>query len=129
MNAESKTSVLAKLEARAVLSDNGECRLWTGKPKKNQNASYGVLKLTIRPTEYKQFYVHPLAYMAHHDIFDLDPKLECSHLCHNSLCVNPVHICLETHDVNNNRQACKTNGVCSGHGRLPDCRLDLVLPP
>ena len=50
--------------------------------------------------------VHRLAYMLHHKEWELPPDMHCSHLCHNSLCINVNHLILETPFVNGNRRQC-----------------------
>jgi hypothetical protein len=52
---------------------------------------------------------------------------EISHLCHNSLCVNPAHLCLEPHHVNQHRSTCVGRGHCYSHPGFPDCLLHLKL--
>ena len=127
MNANTKPHVLGELQGQSELSLNEHCQLWTGMTKTNKNAKYGVLNLKVDHIRWRVFHVHRLAYMAEHNDSNLDAVSDCSHMCHNSLCINPAHISLENHSVNNNRQACKGTGVCSGHGECMDCRLNLIV--
>lgn len=49
-------------------------------------------------------------------------NLEVSHLCHEKLCVNPMHLSLEPHATNQERIHCMQQGVCSGaHHPHPRC--------
>ena len=130
MNPETKPRVQAKLLQMSLISPNGQCHLWSGTTKTKKNLEYGVLNLKLAPGRWRLYYVHRLAYMAHNDNFDISAAWDCSHLCHNTLCINAQHISLEKHSTNNNRQGCKAKGMCSGHGLgVADCRLDLILPP
>ena len=52
-----------------------------------------------------------------------DPGLDCSHLCHNTLCCNPDHLVLELRSINNDRNHYKNEMHCFGHGKVPDLRL------
>lgn len=61
-------------------------------------------------------------------------KMEASHLCHNSRCINPQHLLLEHRDVNKSRQGCVGTVICSGceHSRLvcqhvPSCIKRLTI--
>ena len=38
--------------------------------------------------------------------------LEVSHLCHRKLCINPMHLTLESHDTNQERIHCVLQGFC-----------------
>lgn len=53
--------------------------------------------------------------------------MDCSHLCHNSLCVNVNHISLEHHFINNNKQYCLNSNLCYGHVGFRNCMLELKL--
>lgn len=48
---------------------------------------------------------------------------ECSHLCHDRGCINPLHLRWEPRMINRNRNHCKTQGFCSGHEGFDDCML------
>ena len=75
----------------------------------------------------KKASVHSLAY------FLSNPEQigwsgDCSHRCHNSLCVNAAHLFLEPHSINNNRQICISTNKCTEHALYPDCLLEWHLP-
>lgn len=128
MDAEKKTRVLARFLQESVLAPNGQCRLWTGAAQRNKNVQYGVLNLKLGPGRWKRYYVHRLAYMAHYDTYNLEVEhRDCSHVCHNTLCINPEHISYEEHWINNNRQSCRNKGFCVGHGGLAACLLHLEI--
>ena len=63
--------------------------------------------------------------MLQHRITRVDPGLDASHLCHNTLCVKESHISMEPHSVNNNRQYCIAQNICFGHGEYRQCLLEL----
>ena len=48
---------------------------------------------------------------------------EASHLCHVRACYNPEHIVLESHEINQQRNACSAEKKCRGHGAGADCIL------
>lgn len=48
--------------------------------------------------------------------------VECSHLCHNKICVNVDHLNLEPHSVNSERTHCKLQGRCT-RCHFPYCIL------
>ena len=114
------------LELKSILSSNTECKLWnTG-----CLSSYGQVKVRFTKQSYKVIYVHRLAYFLHvGDISALQTNTseQCSHTCHNTKCINPEHISLESSAINLQRQTCIQNQKCFGHGHKLDRRLDLML--
>lgn len=101
-----------------VLGNNLGCIVWVGYAEKN---GYGIQRVRWPNVGLKKERSHRVAYMIRHKICANDmPKLdqndnplECSHLCHNKLCVNPDHISLEDHATNQERIHCKGQGHCS----------------
>ena len=61
--------------------------------------------------------------MLEHKMTRVEPGLDASHLCHNSLCLTASHISMEPHSINNNRQYCVSQNVCFGHAPYPKCML------
>lgn len=115
-----------KISDKSVVAPNGDCVLWTSTTSKD--GKYGVLSYK-HPTEnkWKKITVHRLAYMLSINNLNIDPNLDCSHLCHNSLCVNVEHLSLESKPINNNRNTCLRRGFCQNHENLPPCMLHLKL--
>lgn len=80
--------------------------------------------------EEKRETAHRLAYMIKHrltryDMPQIDEnnnKVECSHICHQTLCVNPEHILIEPHAINQDRLHCKNQGHCS-KSHKPHCLI------
>ena len=100
------------------------CVIWCGA--KWHNGAYGVITNPFyhvdRPYIPKRIGVHRLSYIIRHreqypdgilpSVDDEGRKLNVSHLCHNSLCVNPDHLTMETQAINNDRKSCKCSGRC-----------------
>ncbi len=115
-----------KLVKRSMQSANGECTLWTGP--RSSDSLYGLVSFQhpdSRVTTKRK--AHRFAVMVEMKDLDLDRELNCSHLCHNRLCINTRHISLEFNHINNNRKHCIYVGRCSGHEGFPDCMLHLIL--
>ena len=55
---------------------------------------------------------------------EIDRELECSHLCHNKLCINTDHLVLESKSLNISRNICSRRRQCQG-GHEPACKADL----
>ena len=110
-----------------IMGNMHHCVLWTGCTDKN---GYGV-KRVLWPNGITTFErAHRVAYMADHQVtrfniarIDIDGhQLDVSHVCHNKLCMNAAHLCLERHSVNKERDHCKCIGRCTG-GHYPLCLL------
>ena len=118
-----------KLREKTVVAANGECLLWTGSRccvRAGVVGNYGVICVKCRQLRggglrWKLMRVHRLAYMLHHKEWELPPDMHCSHLCHNSLCINVNHLILETPFVNGNRRQCARENICLGHDQAPPC--------
>ena len=109
----------AKLRKKSrILGNHWGCIVWEGYAEKN---GYGIQMVKWPDKGIKKERAHRVAYMIKHKLCANDmPKLdensnplECSHLCHNKLCVNPDHITLENHATNQERIHCKGQGHCS----------------
>ena len=109
---------------KTCLSPNNECMLWSGCTKGNI-FKYGVINCRFRYSYIRAVTVHRLSYMLQHRITHVDPSLNASHLCHNSLFVKVSHISMEPHSVNNNRQYRMAQNICFGHGEYSQCMLEL----
>lgn len=99
---------------------NGKgCIEWTGHRK--GNSGYGIQVVKWPGGEEKREAAHRLAYMIRHRVTRYDMprvdennnRVECSHICHNTVCVNADHIVLEPHAINQDRLHCKNQGLCS----------------
>ena len=118
-----------KLREKTVVAANGECLLWTGSRccvRGGVVGNYGVIYVKCRQLRggglrWKLMRVHRVAYMLHHKEWELPPDMHCSHLCHNSLCINVNHLILETPFVNGNRRQCARENICLGHDQAPPC--------
>ena len=118
-----------RLQNGSILAGNQECRLWCKAKRRSRLTEYGVICVKLGD-QWKTVYVHRLAYILHNNLRFSDISTDChvSHLCHNSLCVNAVHLSAEPPDINNNRQHCLHRGICTGHREdYPDCLLTLKL--
>ena len=120
---------LLKLNNNTRIAANGSCQIWTGYARYRNKVWYGEVKAYISPWQEgreNKVSVHRLAYFLHNPEHIGQPG-DCSHRCHNSLCINPAHICLEPHFVNNNRQTCIGTNICLGHATYPACLLEYHL--
>ena len=118
-----------KLEAKSVQMDSG-CIIWQGTSEdksrsKNGSLLYGIITAKLpNETKIKRLRVHRVAYFNEHfPNYDLYDCLPISHICHNSLCINPNHLSREEQLINNQRKKCIEQGVCCCHGNHPDCIL------
>ena len=121
-----------RMQKRCHLEEGGNgCLIWQGAQKKSKGRTgpaYGVMNVKL-PGANKRCHVtvHRLAYLVanqqgHREILGVT-EFEISHICHNSLCVNPEHLSREPHACNNSRLRCKHFGQCHGHGKYADCIL------
>jgi len=118
----------AKLKQKTVLAPNGQCLLWTGTRCRlagGSESQYGIIYAKCKQLGggglgWRSMRVHRFAYMLHVKS-ELSPEMHCSHLCHNSLCINVDHLILETPFVNGNRKLCAREKKCIGHAQSPPC--------
>lgn len=132
MDPQWKVLQLAKLISKCDqnFQNSKNCQVWSVEFSVNQRErgysrgpKYGRLKVTWPDGRKKYHLAHRFMYMLEHDLLDIPPHLHVSHLCHNSLCINPEHLSLELPEINNNRQICKNLDppACQHHGTHPDC--------
>lgn len=122
-----KTHFQAKLVEKSVIHHNGECIIWTGYSRDGgRGIFYGEIKASYPEINQKlrKIPVHRLAYFLKHPEH-YGRVGDCSHLCHNSLCIKAEHMSLEPHYINNNRQVCSNIKKCQGHAPYQDCLLHL----
>lgn len=99
-----------------------DCLLYT---RYTQNG-YGVVRKCIDGHTFR-LYAHRVALLYATSMTALPDGRQCSHLCHKKLCVNIAHLSVEPQSVNNNRNQCKNERVCSRNhvdsdgSFLPDC--------
>ena len=101
------------------------CIEWVGSIDRD---GYGVKRVTWPDKSCFLEKAHRVAFMyhnklLHHEVPRLNNQgleLDVSHRCHNKVCINPLHLVLETHSANVSRGYCVTAGVCVG-GHCPAC--------
>ena len=115
-----------KIKENSHLAENGECIIWHGGLTKD--GKYGLISY-LDPVSgtWKKKKAHRFNFILFTKNFNLASDVDCSHLCHNSLCINPGHISPEPHFINNNRLHCKNERKCQSHGNFPDCYLHLII--
>lgn len=116
----------AKIVSRCSRNLNSpHCLCWMGA---NDKKGYGILSVVWPDGKRRHMRVHRAAFMAH---FHLLPnqtvhksvsgeQLDVSHRCHSPKCVEPGHLILEEHSVNNSRKVCHSQGFCS-EAHSPNC--------
>lgn len=89
----------------------------------NRGPKYGRLKVTWPNGRKKNYLAHRFMHMLSNDKESIPEGLHVSHLCHESLCINPAHLSLEPAHINNERQICKNliPEHCQKHGMYPEC--------
>jgi len=94
------------------------CRNWI--PAKRAE-EYGRIRASVPgKIKSKVLYAHRIKYKITHPMVTIK-DWDVSHLCHNSRCVNPGHLILESREENNRRNMCKSVGKCLGHGNGQMC--------
>jgi hypothetical protein len=94
------------------------CHKWNGEI---NDSGYGIIRMTVRGKRYKVT-VHRLIYFLSQQCRPLDKNIHVSHLCHNNLCLNILHLSYENGEINHRRTRCRNLKTCQGHGRyLPRC--------
>ena len=94
----------------------GDCTIWVGA---KDIYGYGKKKVTWPDGSKTVCKVHRLAFMVYYNTSNLPTvdsfgeQLDISHLCHNKLCINPLHLTIEKHSINMSRNHCWKAGVCS----------------
>ena len=113
---------------RRCRQTTGGCQIWTGsKTRSNSQASpYGFIRVRLPwSTSRKKIRVHVLAYLINNiekrNSILGDRNFDISHLCHQSLCTQILHLSPEPRCINNGRRFCNSNKVCHGHGYYGKC--------
>jgi hypothetical protein len=95
--------------------------LWTGPMKYLKEGTYGRFYYTDLNGVYKDMTAHRAMYMFKSNLYELDPHMHVSHICHVKKCVSFFHLSYEPACINNARIQCLNNKVCNGHPGYPDC--------
>lgn len=113
-----------------TIENSKGCQLWSKSFSVNQRErllnrgpAYGRLKVKYPDGTKKYYLAHRFMWMLHNDELEIEDGQHISHICHCSLCINPLHLSKEPQSVNNERQICK-NLVpvrCIHHNGHPDC--------
>ena len=116
-----------KLEGKSESMGRFGCKKWIG-----QRDGLGYGRMWIRWPDNRRTIerVHRVAFMVRYRwLRDEFPRgyiqgsiLEVSHLCHQKLCINTLHMVIETHSINQSRNHCRAQGQCS-NDHLPRCIL------
>lgn len=103
------------------------CRRWLG-ARTRGNPQYGVIRVKFPGTQSRTYSAHRAMYMMCSQNFVLNPAMQVSHLCHNSLCCSFEHLSAEPADVNNSRRHCQERQppACTGHPGYRNCILPEV---
>ena len=109
------------------------CRVWKGASEdrsrsKDGSLLYGMIRAKLPypydSTTSQKHRVHRIAFSINNsDFYDPTDSDPISHLCHNSLCINPKHLSKEPQLINNHRIKCVQQGACDGHEPHPECIL------
>ena len=109
---------------------DAKCWLWT----KSQNGGYGHKSYSFKilsngSIKSVKHYTkaHRLMFAVYfNQLYILHPEnqfVQCSHLCHNTLCCNPQHLRLENSTQNGSRTTCKNNPTAKKCTHQPPCLL------
>ena len=121
---EERKFILDKIEANSQQNEDNQCKLWTKKASKN---GYPQMKTNSKIAAKfgnadRPFNPSSLLYsLTHNFILFKVNNLRMSHICHNKFCVNIDHIIMEPLATNIQRNSCRDNHRCSGHGTSPFC--------
>jgi hypothetical protein len=124
-------SIRARFNSKVDISADDNCHIWTAAKSGIEGRRYGVMKVKWPGDVSKREYAHRISFiLANLNSFPtFNPKYNISHLCHNTLCVNIVHLSHEDSSNNRNRQTCLELGTCTANHKqdgqlLPDCILN-----
>lgn len=118
MTEAATTGYLIKVDQHSV--PHGQCRLWTGGL---GGSDYPRMRLTTARRPSTQYGVHQIVYSLNFGIPLDRERHDVSHKCHNRLCVNIDHLSYEPRAINVNRNTCKEEHHCRGHGQFRQCIL------
>ena len=123
---EEKDFILNKIENNTSVSPTSSCILWAKKAQKN---GYPQMKLNSKIAAKfgnpdRPFNPASILYSIKKNVVLLKvTDMRLSHLCHVKFCVNLEHLIIEPLATNIQRNGCRGNHKCVGHGNSPDCLL------
>lgn len=94
---------------------------------------YGFCSAPKDKPKYETQFAQTAIVLAHHSKFPTHSEQECSHLCHNPLCINHEHIVWEFHKENMDRERCRYTRrlTCPGcqEGEWNECNRQATHTP
>ena len=126
MDVEFYEKAKQKLMAHSVSEGRHTCWIWHGTIKTSRGTNYGVIRLKYKDNgryKWKTFNVSRLSYQVFVSS-EFRSSDRCGHICHNTLCINPLHLSMEPQNILNNRKTCKNRDQCSLHGIYAACLLN-----
>ena len=108
-----------KHAAKIFKYGNDLCHLWAGSVSRD---GYGYLQIMFRGKS-RKLSAHRLAYFISCGFDHLPADMHVSHVCHNKLCVNRLHLSLEPAYINLRRNVCVQRRACTGHHGYQNCIL------
>ena len=126
-----------KMDKKIDYVTKAPCHLWTGSTYSSKNKAgdtkpYGRFHFTdFESKAYTETTAHHAYYMFFNEVSSLKPPdgtdypgpWDCSHTCHEKLCLNVSHISYEPHCINVQRNTCKnqTPPSCCSHHPYANC--------
>ena len=107
-----------------VNANDKKCNIWQGAT--TSDGKYGRKRVTFPDGNSKLMRVSRVVYLIKYKTFNIPDSdesgnpVEMSHLCHNSLCVNPDHLVLESKTSNLERKHCHSQNNCT-ETHFPHC--------
>ena len=108
-----------------IIHNDTDCDLMVKGERSKSGYCRRHLTLTMKSGETKRchVYLHVLVYLLKNRLNTMPEGLEVSHLCHQTNCLNVLHLRAETRSVNMRRKRCNEDGVCypQSHEGADDC--------
>ena len=107
------------IRAKCIEDPSGHgCLMWVGKKK----GGYGMQVVAWPWGKRSEVNVARLMLMIKLNTVLQPTDGDSSHLCHRKECCNPLHITLESHEINMERRHCVSQGFCT-KSHTPYCLL------